>query len=546
MNGAERIRGLTALLAALALLGLVSPGAAAQLTAAPGSPFPTGSGRVTDIAAADFNRDGHLDLAAVSPESPGELAVLLGNGSAGFASVPGSPFDTGANSSGSVAAADMNGDGSPDLVTGNRLSNSVSVLPGNGAGGFTQAPGSPYATGGIEGTNVALGNLVGSPHPDVAVPGTGQTSIRVMVNNGSGVLATGAVLNPGANNPTTSELADLNGDSRLDIVTSHVVNPGRMSAFRNDGSGLFAAFPGSPFATFSSSHFGLDVGDVNSDGFIDAVLGRDSAPGAVVSMLGTGGGFVPAPGSPFAGGADNLRGVALADFTRDGRLDVVLAQTDFDAPGLAPLLAGDGVGGFAPVPGSPFPTGSSLHGGVVDGDFNEDGVPDVALSNAPPPNDGPGSVSVLLSPTPPAAPDTDPPEVSGVAAKPPRFRLARALTPLSGRARRGTQFVYTLSEPASVTLVVERILPGRRKAGRCVAPRRAPRGRRCKRFRRLVALTRAGGAGANGTRFTGRWRSGGRKRRLRPGRHRVSISARDLAGNSTARPARAGFRVVRR
>jgi sugar lactone lactonase YvrE len=117
--------------------------------------------------------------------------------------------------------------------------------------------------------------------------------------------------------------------------------------------------------------------------------------------------------------------------------------------------------------------------------------------------------------TPPV--DTIAPSVSNVSATA-TLRVGR-----SGTLR------LTLSEDASVSVRFERTLPGRRKAGRCVKPRRAPHGRRCTRFVTLGTQRRDAHAGANALAIGGKLGS----RTLPVGRYRLTITAGDAAGNAS-------------
>lgn len=152
---------------------------------------------------------------------------------------------------------------------------------------------------------------------------------------------------------------------------------------------LFAPAPGSPFAV-GNEPLDLAVGDVNGDGKLDVVT-ANSGTNDVSVLLGDGRGhFRPAPGAPFdAGPRPHL--LVLADFNRDGKLDV--AVTAHDSNDVRVFLGG-GDGRFAASPGSPFRALSRTpphNHGLAAGDVNGDGAPDVTTSNQ---NDR--SASVLL------------------------------------------------------------------------------------------------------------------------------------------------------
>lgn len=110
------------------------------------------------------------------------------------------------------------------------------------------------------------------------------------------------------------------------------------------------------------------------------------------------------------------------------------------------------------------------------------------------------------------------------------------------RAKRGTTFRFRLSNRASVRIVIQRRLPGRRVGKRCRKPTQHFRGRpRCARFVRRGTLTRRNlKAGSRRVRFSGRIR----KRKLSPGRYRASITGRLAGQRQRSRPRRAAFRVL--
>ena len=93
------------------------------------------------VAIADFNSDGKLDIVSANEQS-GDASVLLGDGKGGFSPAPGSPFPAGHDPN-DIAVGDFNRDGCLDLAFANHETQQLTVLLGNCRGGFTTAPYSP-------------------------------------------------------------------------------------------------------------------------------------------------------------------------------------------------------------------------------------------------------------------------------------------------------------------------------------------------------------------------------------------------------------------
>ena len=144
-------------------------------------------------------------------------------------------------------------------------------------------------------------------------------------------------------------------------------------------------------------------------------------------------------------------------------------------------------------------------------------------------NGGPGARATVQVDTLPA--------LSGLRVSNRKFAAASA----KPKVKRGTAFLYTLTEAASVRFAIERKLPGRRVRGKC--RRKTKRNRlkpRCTRFKKAGAFTTAATAGSNRTRFSGKLRG----KRLKAGRYRATAIAMDGAGG-TSTPKTVRFRVVR-
>jgi hypothetical protein len=131
------------------------------------------------ITLADVNNDGILDVMAVVPTSNtlGKVSVQLGNGDGTLKNSV--LFATGSTRNGtnplSVAVADFNGDNKPDLAVINEcinytglgclLGSTIGVLAGNGDGTFKTAV--AFQTGGYEGTSVAAADVNQDGKPDL-------------------------------------------------------------------------------------------------------------------------------------------------------------------------------------------------------------------------------------------------------------------------------------------------------------------------------------------------------------------------------------------
>ena len=106
-----------------------------------------------------------------------------------------------------VAAADLNGDGKPDLVIANLVAQSIGILLGNGNGTFQAEQ-----TIAVNAINILVTDLNEDGHPDLVVQGPG--GVDVLLGNGNGTFQPPTFVA----SASTSALADVNGDGRLDLV----------------------------------------------------------------------------------------------------------------------------------------------------------------------------------------------------------------------------------------------------------------------------------------------------------------------------------------
>ena len=168
----------------------------------------------------------------------------------------------------SVTTADFDRDGHVDIAAANSESGSVSVWINRGDGTF--APQRPYVATAVPRT-IATADLDGDGYADLATASSGVVSVLINARNGTflppkdypfGVL--------GSNSGFFIALADVNGDAHTDIVmTDYVV--GAFSVMINRGDGTFA-----PPVTYASPNAGpIVLADFNGDGALDMAIGDD-------------------------------------------------------------------------------------------------------------------------------------------------------------------------------------------------------------------------------------------------------------------------------
>lgn len=342
---------------------------------APQSPIAVGR-RPVDVAAGDMNRDGKPDLLTANTDD-NSVTVLLGDGRGGFRHAPASPFDAGPKPH-LLALGDFNNDRNLDAAVTEHDSNDVRVFLGHGDGRFVAAPHSPFrALSSLPPHNhgLGVGDVNGDGKLDLTTSNQNDSSVSVLLGDGSGrfAAAPGSPFRVGRD-PYNHALGDLNGDGALDIVTPNV-RGGSISVLLGNGHGGFAPATASPYSV-AQRPFYTALADLDRDGHLDLAITHDDIT-SITILLGDGrGGFRPAAGSPVDAGHRGWK-IALGDVNRDNKLDLVTGA----AGNLVVVLLGDGEGGFARAPGSPIPVGRGPWS-ITLADVNGDGRLDILTANS--------------------------------------------------------------------------------------------------------------------------------------------------------------------
>jgi hypothetical protein len=309
--------------------------------------YEIGGSLSSSVAIADVNGDGKPDIIAVSgqggPNGDGLIDVLLGNGDGTFKPVK--TFDSGGGYPNSVVIADLNQDGKPDLVIAN----------------------------------------CGISIDGALCPSGSRGVVSILLGNGDGTFQTPATYDSGNFAAFQVAVGDVNLDGRLDVIVANecaeapiCTSGGGVFVLLGNGDGSFQ--PAS--ALLRQSEGSMAIADVNADGRPDLLVltGASNNFEAVLDvLLGNGDGSFQPPLGYQVPGVVTAYGLAVADLNQDAKLDVVAAGVNGSPHAKVGVLLGNGDGTF--TQGDSYYTGGRDVFSVAVADVNGDGHPDLLVGN---------------------------------------------------------------------------------------------------------------------------------------------------------------------
>src|ERR1017187_9198855 len=265
-----------------------------------------------------------------------------------------------------IAEGDFNGDGRPVLAVA--VSGGIAVMLGASGGFFRMA-----LVSSVTGNSaIAVGDFNHDGRTDIAAVQTASGTITILLGNGNGTFKAGLTTQVAGANPQGLAVGDFNSDGKLDLA---VVAGDGVTVFLGKGDGTFnpgVSYPVSPTPVF------VAAADLNHDGKTDLITvnvgATSTTPGTVSILLGNGNGTFQTAVSYTVG--DQPSSVAIADFNRDGKLDLAVANRNTAS---ISLLTGNGDGTFGLA--SDVAATTNLVS-ISPADFNGDGKQDLVAVNS--------------------------------------------------------------------------------------------------------------------------------------------------------------------
>ncbi len=364
--------------------------------------LPTAGSWRNSLALADMNGDGHLDI-VVPPQRGGDglPSIFLGDGKGGWSQMHAVwPYRI---DYGSVVAADFNKDGKMDLAFGVHL-NGVRVFLGDGKGNFVDSskglPMTDFPT-----RRVVVADFDHDGYPDIAAisegPGGGTSTsiaggkVRIFLNRNKGK-EWKAIDGADPSRVLAGDylaVGNFNGDPYPDFVGASIFYTAYDLIYLSRGKLKWEPpFTEGDIIPFYSYYYAVAAGKFSSKKVDDAIMSYIR----FWPHTATDAGLEPPQFNSIAGidrisfkgekatrtpivrfpSSSQISGMAVGDFDGDGKLDLIFTRYE---PREFVLLLGDGKGGFTRAHLEGLRAENNANYDIAVGDVNGDGKPDVVI-----------------------------------------------------------------------------------------------------------------------------------------------------------------------
>lgn len=268
-------------------------------------------------ALVDMDADGDLDV-VVSNDAPDAKAVYLNDGRARFTA--GARFGRGEWPTRYLTVAELTGDGLPDVVLANRYGpqgGASYLCPGVGGGRFADECG-PFAQGSA--TTIETADMNGDGSLDLVVPHRDGGQSFIYLNDGKGGFTQRRPFGPPRATIRSARPVDLDGDGAIDLA---VIDEGRGPAiFWGHSDGTYSS--AEPLGVGNATPYAIAVADLDRNGRPDVIVGHVKVRPVIFFNDGRRLFKVVS----FGDDEGTAYGFSVADFDEDGLLDIAMARSD--------------------------------------------------------------------------------------------------------------------------------------------------------------------------------------------------------------------------
>ena len=278
-----------------------------------------------------------------------------------------------------VSIGDIDGDGKPDLIVANIVSNNISILRNTSSNNVISFDSKVDFYTGYTPFNVSLGDLNGDGKLDIAVANNGSSYVTVLRNTSTiGTIS----FAPRVNFTTGSELFcvsmwDLDGDGKIDLAVTNFES-NTVSILRNTSTISAISFASKIDLVAGSNPTGISIRDIDGDGKPDLAVAIYDASVAIFRNTSISGAISFAAKVSIVVGSDPIC-ISLGDLDGDTKPDIVIGNWGNSRISILKNISTIGNISFGSVTNY---TSVAHIRGISITDIDSDGKLDIAASNS--------------------------------------------------------------------------------------------------------------------------------------------------------------------